>query len=551
MAMDNAAARESFASEVYSYGVDYAKKTVLDRLPPELANLHIKGGIHIHDMESFGKIYNCSTPDWHQYLRGFDFSALSAYGKMAETFEAIKFQVTRLAAAQSGGIGFGNLDIDLEKRFDELGLEQTERNSDFLNEIVASFIQWVNRVRTRFCRETYYLTVNLGLATGFWGRAVTKAFLRGFEDSPNNYTKPNIVFKVSGKVNSSPGSANYDLYQMALHCTVKRMIPTYLLMDSSTNSACMPESLNVMGCRTRVYDNVNGACGTIKRGNLAYTSVNLPRAALSAGNLPDFFKNLRAFMDAACAVMEIRNKMLAATDGKYVEFVLREGLWQNVSSIEDMLRQGSRSIGFIGLSETVEILSGEKMYLSEAGRNLAWEIVRFMREYVDEKRNQTGDNYSLLATPGEMLSGRFCALDSAQYPHPAQEKGFYTNSFHVDVDAGISPFEKIRFEGPFHRLCNGGSICYVEFASAPLENTVALSDALSYAERHGVSYMGFNFPMDICKDCGQDGTFDDCPECGSKNILRIRRVSGYLEDSTYFTDGKKAEIRRRRPNMSF
>ena len=306
-----------------------------------------------------------------------------------------------------------------------------------------------------------------------------------------------------------------------------------------------------MGCRTRVYDNLNGPEGTVGRGNLAYTSLNLPRAALAAGNARDFFPRLRALMDSCCTLMDIRNDWLYATGGKYVDLVFRESLWENAATMDDLLRQGTRSVGFIGLSETVELLTGKKMYRAEEGRKLAEEIVTFMWDYIMEKRARTGCNYSLLATPGEMLSGRFCELDRRQYPHPVQDKGFYTNSFHVDVDAGIPLLEKIQFEGPFHRLCNGGSISYVEFASAPLENTQALSDALAYAQQHGVSYMGFNFPLDVCKNCGQDGTFDDCPECGSQDVLRIRRVSGYLEDAAFFTDGKKAEIRRRRPNARF
>lgn len=157
-------------------------------------------------------------------------------------------------------------------------------------------------------------------------------------------------------------------------------------------------------------------------------------------------------------------------------------------------------------------------------------------------------NFSLLATPGEMLSGRFCQLDRERFPNPIQEKGFYTNSFHVDVDAGLPVFEKLAFEAPFHRLCNGGSISYVEFSSALLENTQAIDDVLSFSQAHGVSYLGINFPLDVCKNCQTSGTFDVCPDCGSREIARIRRVSGYLEEAAFFTDGKKAEVIRRRAN---
>ena len=187
------------------------------------------------------------------------------------------------------------------------------------------------------------------------------------------------------------------------------------------------------------------------------------------------------------------------------------------------------------------------MHQSDSGRKLALEIVSFMNAFVQEQRKQR--NFSLLATPGEMLSGRFCELDQERFHAQIQQKGFYTNSFHVEVDSQLSLFEKLAFEGPFHALCTGGSISYVEFSSALLENVQAVEDALAYAERQGVSYIGINFPLDICNGCGQNGTFDQCPHCGSKDIRQIRRVSGYLEEAMFFTSGKKAEIKRRRPNQ--
>jgi ribonucleoside-triphosphate reductase len=147
-----------------------------------------------------------------------------------------------------------------------------------------------------------------------------------------------------------------------------------------------------------------------------------------------------------------------------------------------------------------------------------------------------------------MLSGRFCEIDKEIFHHSVHKKNYYTNSFHIDVNAGIPLLEKIEKEGPFHALCNGGCITYVELRSAPLTNILALFDAVQYAEISGVSYMGFNYPLDICNQCGANGTFDKCPECGSIDIKRIRRVSGYLEELDYFTKGKTAEAKERRAN---
>ena len=198
--------------------------------------------------------------------------------------------------------------------------------------------------------------------------------------------------------------------------------------------------------------------------------------------------------------------------------------------------------------ETVEILLGEKMHRSAKALDLAYDIVRQLRDCADRFRAETGLNFSLLATPGEMISGRFAEADNAVFRHPAIAKEFYTNSFHVEVDSRVSLFRKLELEGRFHILCNGGSISYVEFTDAPLENVEALADLVRYAAEQGVSYLGFNFPLDICLDCRHHGTFDACPVCGSRNIRRIRRVSGYLEDLNYFTRGKTREVRHRRSN---
>lgn len=546
--MENAAIRENFTSEIYCSGAAEAKERILKRLPKDIAQLHRSGDLHIHDLESFGKLYNCCTPDLCGYLLSRRYISRSGCGKIMEVFEAIKLLVTSLATVQSGGIGFGNLDADLEQVFETLALEKTETNVEFLTEAAASFICWVNETRTRYCRETYYLTVNLGLATGFWGRAVTSALLQSFMALPKSCTKPNFVFKVCGGVNSQPGTVNYDLYQLALRCTASRMVPTYLLMDSAVNRVCDPARLNIMGCRTRVYDNVAGEAGTVGRGNIAYTSINLPRIALSCPDERGFERRLRQLMETACQLVEIRNDWITETGGKYIEFVLRERLWRGTSSLEDLLRQGTYAVGFIGLSETVELLTGEKMYQTQRGKGLAEDIVKAMNDFVMEQRRRTGMNFSLLATPGEMISGRFCQLDRERFPNPVQEKGFYTNSFHVDVDADLPIFEKLAFEAPFHGFCNGGSISYVEFSSALFENSRAIEDVLSFAQAQGVSYLGINFPLDVCKKCQTSGTFDICPSCGSREIARIRRVSGYLEEEAFFTDGKKAEVIRRRAN---
>ena len=547
---DNAAVRDNFACSVYEQGVAAEKKRLLEEvIPKEFSEMHLHGDIHIHDLESFGKVYNCSTPDLLSYLSRHLSAKMEDVQLIIFLFEEIKNLITHLANLQSGGIGLGNFDCDLGAIFTTAQLKQSSENVSLLSEMISGFLFWINNTRTRFCREKYYITLNVGLATDFWGRTVTEKLLDNFIKMSPDYTRPNIVFKVKNSVNSSPNSPNYDLFQKALICTAKRMIPTYYLTDSVVNMNYPAESVSIMGCRTRVCDNINGEEGTIGRGNIAYISINLPRIALQSTDKDCFFSMLKNKMESCCELFLFRNDLLLKTKGHYLKYVFSEQLWRNVQDVNDMLRQGTYSIGFIGLSETVEILTGKRVYQSPDSKDLALEIVRSMRSYADKKRSELKLNISVLATPGEMLSGRFCAIDSEQYQHPVLEKRFYTNSFHINVDAGISLFDKIKYEAPYHAMCNGGCITYIEFSSALLENTLALQDALTFAEQHGISYMGFNYPLDICKQCHYTGTYDNCPCCGSDNIRRIRRVSGYLEDANYFTEGKKAELRFRKPNV--
>ena len=173
-----------------------------------------------------------------------------------------------------------------------------------------------------------------------------------------------------------------------------------------------------------------------------------------------------------------------------------------------------------------------------------------MREIIDGFRKDTNLNFTLLATSGEYISGRFPTIDKTYYSNNLLNKGYYTNSFHVDVDSLLHPIEKLFYEGIFHDLCNGGCISYVEFSSAPLDNSEAIIEIIDAGIKYGVSYLGINYPMDICNSCGSIGTFDICSECGSNRIKRIRRVSGYLEDLDFFTKGKEAEEANRKPNIT-
>lgn len=545
--MDNAAARDNFVSGLYELGVQNEKQHVLAScVRPEHAMMHREASLHLHDLEGYRHVYNCCTPNLQHVLDAHGFRAESDFGKMAELFEKLKSLITNLAVCQTGGIGFANFDGDIASTMERLGIPCSEANQAFMREQAALFLNWVNTTRTRYCREPYYISLNLGLATSAWGRCVAGAVIKAYYEQTMEMTRPNIIFKVKNDINCGEGTPNHDLFLLAIRCTAKRMIPTYLLMDSDVNRNCVPERLGIMGCRTRVYQNSNGQEGTVGRGNIAYVSINLPQIALQSNSVDEF---MAALSEKAAACKQILlDRMNALMDTDKLGFVFEHHLWDAVADVKELTRQGTLSLGFIGISETVEILTGEKLHESRNAEKLGFAIVNRLRQLADAFRAETGLNFSLLATPGEMISGRFAEADKRRFNHPAIQKGFYTNSFHAEVDSGVSICEKLRLEGKFHCLCNGGSISYVEFNDAPMENTDALADLIGYAAQQGVSYLGFNFPLDICLDCGRHGTFDDCPECGSRNIKRIRRVSGYLEDLNYFTRGKVREVSLRQAN---
>ena len=222
----------------------------------------------------------------------------------------------------------------------------------------------------------------------------------------------------------------------------------------------------------------------------------------------------------------------------------------NRDNLEDVFKHGTLSIGFIGLGEAIEVLTGSKYYENVKSYMYALGIVKHMKDYVDFLRNEYKMNFSLLATAGELISGRFIDIDKELYKPEVDifSKGFYTNSFHIDVDSKLPGYKKIQMEGLFHEYCNGGCITYIELGEAPLSNTEGLLEYLDIATKAGTHYLGFNFPKDVCNNCGVSGVFDICPKCKSNNITRIRRVSGYLEILDGFTEGKKNEVKHRMKN---
>ena len=559
---EHAAQRKTFVGLVYSRGSKEIKETILNSLEMRFSKLHREGKIHIHDLEAYGETYNCLTPDLLRDFPYIEFKNYSDSRKLIEIFNYFKYIIVGLGNEQSGGIGFGNFDKDVESIYNNLNIPTSESNLQLLRDCIDSFLKWINEARDRCGQVQYYVTLNLGLATGDMGRFVTSSILNTFIDS--SFIRPNIIFKLKEGINRSKGDRNHDLFHLAMKCTCKKMIPTYLLCDSEHNLKVDPSKIALMGCRSKVYQNDHGEDTTIGRANIVYNTINLPRIALEIkGNNPsltieekiNLFKRkwLKIANDVKDLLLDRYYKVCSRDPDDFpcnLDHNLRIMNLNSVKTMEEVFKHGTLSIGFIGVSEAMELLTGEKYFASEENHQIALDLIEMMRETIDRYRNDYNLNFSLLGTSGEFISGRFPSEDMKYFSSSLIDKGYYTNSFHVDVDSQLNPFDKLKYEGPFHKYCNGGCISYIEFQSAPLDNVEAILELIVAAIKYDVNYLGFNFPMDRCMECNTTGTFDVCNECGSDNVLRIRRVSGYLEDAEFFTPGKKAEVAYRKPNLN-
>lgn len=558
---ENAANRYSYVGEVYNIGERSRKNQILTSLPEELQKLHKDGYIHIHDLDAYGLTYNCLTFD---ILRDFpydEFRQMNDIKKIVRLFDYLKQLFTDMGNEQSGGMALANFDNDLAYVLNECRYKLQPEHKEIFRACIYDLIRFCNDTHTRMGQTSYYITFNIGLAENELARFLAETLLDEFANSPDTVFKPNIVFKVAEGINRNKEDKNYDLFEKALLCTAKKMIPTYLLCDSKPNKGIDPAAIAIMGCRTRVVDDLFGERSSIGRGNIDNISINLPRLALeTVTELPDATteEKIKRFTQKWDKVANITKEILL---DRYYKTCERRGedfpinshhrLWkEDFRDIKSVFRHGTLSLGFIGMSEAFEVLTGYRFYEESNTYVSAVGFVKHMREYCDFLRNQYNLNFSLLATSGELISGRFVDIDHKIFGDNYQifGKGFYTNSFHINVDSNLSAFRKIKLEGIFHELCNGGCITYVELGEAPLSNDEGLAEYVECAISSGVHYLGFNFPKDVCNDCGASGVFDNCPICGSQHVTRIRRVSGYLEVLDGFTNGKKNEEKTRRAN---
>ena len=443
---------------------------------------------------------------------------------------------------------------------------------------MEALVHNLNTMHSRAGAQIPFSSLNYGTDTSPEGRMVIKNVLLATEAGLGNGETPIFpihIFKVKEGISYNPEDPNYDLFKLACRVSAKRLFPNFSFLDAPYNLQYYKEGhpeteAAYMGCRTRVIGNAYDPSREIVygRGNLSFTSINLPRIAINAhGNVEWFFEDLGRKIDLVIDQLLARFKIQCSKKVRNYPFLMGQGVWIDSAdlgpddSVEEVLKHGTLTAGFIGLAECLKALIGQHHGESATAQNLGLEIIGYMRQRMDQATAKYGLNFSLIATPAEGLSGRFVKLDREKFGSipGVTDREYYTNSFHIPVYYGISAFDKIRLEAPYHALTNGGHITYIELDGDPTTNLEAFEKVIRCMKEQGVGYGSINHPVDRDPVCGYTGIIGDvCPQCGRRaeehesqpGFERIRRITGYLVGTLdRFNDGKRAEENDRVKHM--
>ena len=460
---------------------------------------------------------------------------------------------------------------DRVRRLQEFAVKYAERETDRATyQAMEALVHNLNTMHSRAGAQVPFSSINYGTDTTPEGRMVIKNILLAEDAGLGNGETPIFpihIFKVKEGVNYNEGDPNYDLFKLAMRVSAKRLFPNFSFLDAPFNlQYYKPGDYNTevayMGCRTRVMQNVYDptrevTCG---RGNLSFTSINLPRIAINAhGSVEWFFEDLERKVDLVIEQLLERYKIQAAKKARNYPFLMGQGVWLDSDklapddSVGEVLKHGTLTIGFIGLAECLKALIGK-----HHGESKEAETVGYLRKRMDDEAKKTGLNFSLIATPAEGLSGRFVRMDQKRYGKipGVTDRDYYTNSFHVPVYYEISAFDKIRLEAPYHALTNGGHISYIELDGDPLKNLDAFEAVVRYMKECGIGYGSINHPVDRDPVCGYTGIIDEvCPRCGRRDgegvsLEKLHKLGLYknLNADTLGYHGDQFEEADRRPN---
>lgn len=577
---DNANVGNNFSSKLLRIASESNKWYNLSVMPKYLSKAHENGDVYYHDLDSYNLTTNCLHIPTKEMLVG-GFNTGYGYIRSPKRIEsACELSCILLQSTQNdmfGGQSHPDFDndmayfvettrIEIRKELAELGIEG-ERAEEIVEQKVLKSVQQamqgivynLNTMHSRAGSQVPFSSINIGIPYSKDAATICEQFLLEYKKGLGKGEQPifpNIIFRVKEGVNRNEGDPYNYLFKLACDVASKRMNPTFMNIDADFNKVYYDQGVlpATMGCRTYVCGNVNGEPGTKGRGNIAPATINLPRIGIIAkGDVDKFFSLLDVRLELAKDALMNRYGVLKKLKVKDLPFVAGQGLMKGAEnlkpddSIEPILKQGTWSIGFIGLAETLTALTGSHHGESEESRELGVRIVEHIRAYTDKLTKEMSLNWSTYATPAEGLSGRFVLQDRKIFGRikGVTDKSYYTNSYHVPVEYKISIKEKINTEAPYHRLCNAGHISYLELDDYPTGDVI--EDILRYAyENTNISYLGINFHIRYCRECGTYLREEDtCHNCGSDNIQGISRVTGYLSLDERFGAGKCAERKDR------
>jgi anaerobic ribonucleoside-triphosphate reductase len=563
----------------------YAKQHIL---PRDVVLAHERGEIHYHDLDysPFFPMFNCMLIDLKGMLtNGFKMgNAEIEPPKSISTATAVTAQIiAQVASHIYGGTTINRIDEILAPFVTESFRKHQQVAQQWQIPDVAGYAMTrtekecydafqsleyeVNTLHTAN-GQTPFVTFGFGLGTSWESRMIQQSILKnriaGLGKNRKTAVFPKLVFAIRDGLNHKFGDANYDIKQLALECASKRMYPDILNYDQVvkvTGSFKTP-----MGCRSFLgtYEE-NGEQIHDGRNNIGVISLNLPRIALEAqGNEERFWQLLDERLLLAKKALMTRIARLEGIKARVAPILYMEGACgvrlKADDNIAEIFKNGraSISLGYIGVHETINALFGAEkhVYDDEQLRAKAVAIVERLKNATESWKEETGYGFSLYSTPSENLCDRFCRLDTSEFGVVAgvTDKGYYTNSFHLDVEKKVNPYDKLDFEAPYPPLANGGFICYGEYPNLQ-HNLKALEDVWDYSYTR-VPYYGTNTPIDECYECGYTGEFSctskgfTCPKCGNHDSAKVsvtRRVCGYLgsPDARPFNAGKQEEVKRR------
>ena len=430
-----------------------------------------------------------------------------------------------------------------------------------VHQSMEAFIHNMNTIHSRGGNQVVFSSINYGTDTSAEGRCIMRELLNStYEGVGNGETAifPIQIWKKKRGVNYLPGDPNYDLYELACKVTARRFFPNFLNLDASFNQsdewrADDPKrylhEVATMGCRTRVFENRFGPKTSVARGNLSFTTINIVRLAIECMDIADekeridsFFAKLDNMLEVAARQLDERFQFQKTAFAKQFPLLMSK-LWLGCEklkagdTIESVINQGTLGIGFIGLAECLKALVGVHHGESEKAQELGLRIVTYMRDRCNGFAEQYHHNYSVLATPAEGLSGRVTKGDRKDFGviEGVTDRDYYTNSNHVPVYYKCPARHKAEVEAPYHDLTRGGHIFYVEIDGDATHNPQVIMRVVDMMDKYNIGYGSVNHNRNRCMDCGYENAqaeMTECPHCGSNNIDRLQRITGYLVGTT-------------------